>query len=137
MKQLTIALLLFLPGFIYAQSDSLKLPKLYVTEGFLTSGFELGDKKIGYNEVAPHLKVHNAESYHLWMRQEAQTKTSIVFSIIGIAGAVTGLVAKNSVTKSAGWVAASTSFLATTVIDLSAKGKRTKAVDIYNKGAGY
>jgi hypothetical protein len=137
MKQLTIALLLFIPGFIHSQSDSLKLPKLYVTEKFSSIGFELGEKEIEYNQVAPHLKIHNAEAYHLWMKQESNMITGIVFTALASAGALTGLLSKKREVKAVGWSAAVVSLSATYVFNSSAKNKRTKAVNIYNKGAGY
>jgi len=137
MKRVIIALLLVLPGMIYAQSDSLKLPKLYVTEKTFSIGFELGDKEVSYNDVAPHLKLHNTEAYYLWRRQESNTVTSLVFSTIALAGGITGLVTKNDQLKGVAFSLALSSFAGSLLFDSAAKNKRTKAVSIYNKAAGY
>jgi len=137
MKRVIIALLLVLPGLIYAQSDSLKLPKLYVTEKPLFVGFELGDKEVSFNDIAPHLKLHNTDAYYLWRRQESNLTTGLVFSVITIAGGVTGLVSKNSQVKGLAWSAALLSVTGTVGFNSLAKSKRTKAVTMYNQGAGY
>jgi hypothetical protein len=73
----------------------------------------------------------------LWMKQESNMITGIVFTALASAGALTGLLSKNREVKAVGWSAAVVSLSASYVFNSSAKNKRIKAVNIYNKGAGF
>lgn len=134
-KPLLIAGLLCLACCARAQSD--KLPKIRITDGFFSTQIELGDKDVTGKEIRLHLEKTNPEAYHKWRRYESLSNQSAVFTVVCVAGLVGGLLLKNDNAKLAslgGSVVFGGIGLGTA---LGAASNRKKAVDQYNRSAGY
>lgn len=114
-----------------------KQPKLRMVSGVFTVKYELGDKTVNSDEVQAHLEKNSPEAYHVWRKANSAETTSLILSIVGIAGATMGLVSDDDVLSSGGYVVAASGVLGALLCTLTASARREKAADIYNKKYGY
>lgn len=139
MKRIILPLLAFFlfSGSLYSQSPT--LPKLRVNNGFFSTKYELGDKDIKEKEVALHLEKYSAESYHLWKRSNSLGIQSTIYSIIGAGAFITGFAISENNPKGAvtSYLVSAGAFTASLVTYLGYASKRDKAINTYNKFAGY
>lgn len=119
-----------------------KLPKIRHHSGFFTDRFELGDKDVKRPEIRLHLQQHNNEAYYQFRRSESLSTQGALWMIVGIAGSVLTLtqLLKDDPNTSIGLTGAGIGIAGYTgsIICFSISGaKQQKALDIYNKAAGY
>lgn len=135
MKFKIILSLLLLPLFLAAQTT--KPPKLRIEKTFFATRYELGDKTTPHKEVAQHLKVHETDAYIYWKRADQSANRELGWAVVGLLGAVVGLVSEEPENALLGWSTSAVGFGASLICNLSGNQKRQKAIDTYNVKFGY
>jgi len=136
MKWLLIPVL-FAALSLQAQTTTNTLPKIRYQEGFLSTKWELGDKDVKQPDIKLHLQKTNNDAFYQWRRADALEIQTVIWTVLATGGLVGGLLLKNDNAKLyslGGAIGFGVIGLAT---GLTAGAKRKKAVNIYNKAAGY
>lgn len=125
---------------IAANAQTKNPPKIRLQSGFLTSKWEIGDKNVSEKEVLLHLEKHNSEAYYKFRRGRAQGRSAVVWSLVGLTGALvsaSGAANDNPTTSIVGSSIIVVGCVGTAVCLLGSSAKKDRAVKIYNTAAGY
>lgn len=134
---ITALLLLVAIGAGAQNPDSLKQPKIRYSAGFFTARYEIGDKDATQEAILLHMEKTSAEGYfHLKRATQMQTN-ALAWSIVGLSGALVGLLAKKPEAKALGWGAAAIGLGVSFSIDIGAQSKIERGINSYNKQYGY
>lgn len=112
-------------------------PKLRYNVGFFSVQYELGDQDVTSAQVLDHLQDTNAEAYYLFRKSQSQSTTGTIFSIVGSAGLLVGLLSKNNTTKIIGYGGALVGSIVSLSFTLSSQANAERAVNTYNAAFGY
>jgi hypothetical protein len=129
-----LCITLFLPGMAAAQT---KLPKLTVQEGFLNDKYSLAEKQTPAKDIRLHLEKNNAQAYHLWRAADKADAAGTVWGLLGLAGVVVAVTAKNTDTALIGSGVGVIGTGGALVCVINTVSKRKKSIKAYNTGAGY
>lgn len=119
-----------------------KLPKIRFTQGFFTDRYELGEKDVKKPDIRLHLQQHNNEAYYQFRRSESLSTQGTIWFVVGtLASILVTTQALRSdpplpIVVSAAGVGV-VSYTAAIVCYSISGSKNQKAIDIYNRAAGY
>lgn len=119
-----------------------KLPKIRYSSGFFTERYELGEKDVKKPEIRLHLQQHNNEAYYQFRRSQSLEAQGTVWLILGTAASVLVLAQALQdepsvpVLVAAGGVGV-VGYTASIICFTIGGTKNQKAIDIYNRAAGY
>lgn len=136
----SIAAFIIMAFSLCAQTD--KLPKIRASAGFLTTHWELGEKDVKQPDIRLHLEKHNTEAYYQFRRAEGLDVQGTIWMIVGLGASIVTLTQslKDDPNRTVGISAAGIGVVSYTaaIICYSIGGvKQRKAIDIYNRAAGY
>jgi len=147
-KYLYLTAFALLPMLTWAQTPTANtptLPKLRYYSRFLSEKWELGDKDVQPKDVALHLEKHSPAAYYDWRRGQSLSKTGDAFTSLGTVSGVVGCVALFTVkddyqrawTSAGGFIGLAVFDLTGLCFNMGGHTKMERAMDTYNRAAGY
>ncbi len=119
-----------------------KLPKIRYTQGFWTDRYELGEKDVKKPDIRLHLQKHNNEAYYQFRRSESLEVQGVIWMLVGSIGSAVAIIGATKNDPNVPLVASAAGvgvigYTATIICFSVASGKNQKAIDLYNRAAGY
>lgn len=128
---------LTLLGSMLLAQPAAKLPEIKYQEGFFSTKYQLGSQPVKAPDIRLHLEKSNAEAYHLWRKSEGQEDATAILLAVAAGALVGGVLAKDQTIKYAAFGGAGV-FACISLYPALASGKNhKKAVQVYNRAAGY
>lgn len=134
MKWILVFPILLLAFSLQAQN---KLPKIRHQESFFADKYELGDKDVKPAEIKLHLEKNNTDAYYKWRRADAQETNTVIFMALATASLLTGVFVKDDNLSLAGYGSAVLFSGISLGTVLASGNNREKAIELYNRAAGY
>jgi hypothetical protein len=132
MKLLTALLFVAFAFSLNAQ----KLPQLKYTSSLFSNHYMLGDKEVKFNDVIEASKQVKGESYHLFKDASRASTNGLLWSVLALGGTLVGVFTTGNTSTTAYGVSVAGS-IGTIVCVINANSREKKAINEYNKQAGY
>ena len=137
MKGLLVLILMLATASLNAQPNTSTLPKIRFQEGFFSTKWELGEKDVPEYEIGNHLQKHNNEAYYQWRRAKSLETQTVIYLLLASGGILTGALVKSDAGKIAGFSAGGAFAIISLGTAIGSGAKQKRAVNLYNRGAGY
>lgn len=135
MKNMILSALAFvLLGTVQAQE---KLPELTMIPGWFNTSYALDGKITSPGSVSSHLEANNQLAHYHFVKSYNQELGSAISSLVGVTGLLTGLLLKKPGAKAVAYGTSAVAFTTSVVFTIGYSSNRKKAINLYNKAAGY
>lgn len=136
MKFLLFSLLLLSSCNLFSQVKTTQ-PKIRISSGVFTTKYELGDKDVKAKDVRAHLETTSPEAYYRWRKSESAGISALVFSFVGLGGAIYAITNSGDTERATGFLISAGGFSTSLICALVSSARQEKAAEIYNRKYGY